>query len=94
MKGMQKLVFRDILQKTNFYMRIQTKGRMSGRDRYNKIYLDNDIRRILNLDTKLRGMGIEQFVNPSNINNIYTRLEVLMGLELQDIMIISQKHQT
>ena len=34
MNDMEKLVFRDILQKTDYYKRLPTKGRMSGRDRY------------------------------------------------------------
>ena len=61
---MEKLVFRDILQKTDYYKRLPTKGRMSGRDRYTKNDLDNDVRRILNLDTKLKGRGIEKNYHP------------------------------
>ena len=53
MSDMEKLVFRDILQKTNFYNRTPTKGRLAGRDKYIIDDLDNDVRRILNLDTKL-----------------------------------------
>ena len=36
--------------------------------------------RILNLDTKPKGKGIEKIIIPSNINDIYTRLEFLLGL--------------
>ena len=82
MNDMDKIVFRDILQKTNHYDRIPTKGRKSARDKYTKIDLDNDVRRILNLDTKLIGKGIEKIIIPSNIIDIYTRLEILLGLEL------------
>ena len=55
---------------------------MSGRDKKIKIDLDNDVRRILNLDGKLKGRGIEKITTPSNIIDIYTRLEVLLGLKL------------
>ena len=48
---------------------------MSCRDRYNKNDLDKDVIRILNLDTKFKGRGIEKIIIPSNIIDIYTRLE-------------------
>ena len=76
MNDKDKSVFRDI------------KSRMSGRDRYIKFELDDDINRILNLDTKpktkhkLKGKGVEKTFIPSNIIDIYTRLEVLLGLKL------------
>ena len=60
MNDTEKLVFRDILQKTKYYNRIPTKRRLSGRDRYIKKDHDNDVRRILNLDTKLKGRGIKK----------------------------------
>ena len=37
---------------------------------------------ILNLDTKLKGREIEKIIIPSNIIDLYTRLEVLLGLKL------------
>ena len=40
------------------------------------------VRRILNLNTKLDGRGIEKIIIPSNIIDIYTRLEFLLGLKL------------
>ena len=82
MTDKDKLMFRAILQKTGCYNRKPTKGRMTGRDRYIKNKLDNDVMRILNLDTKLKGKGIEKVIIPSNITDIYTRLEVLLGLKL------------
>ena len=82
MSDMEKVVFRDILSKTNYFNRKPTKGRISGRDRFIKNDLDNDVRRILSLDKKLRGRGIEKIIIPSNISDIYTRLEVLLGLKL------------
>ena len=36
----------------------------------------------MNLDTKLDGRRIEKIIIPSNIIDIYTRLEVLLGLKL------------
>ena len=78
----EKVVFRDILSKTGYYSRKPTKGRMSGRDRYIKNDLDNDVRRISNIDKKLKGRGVEKIIIPSNIIDIYTRLEVLLGLKL------------
>ena len=84
MNDREKLVFRDILQKTKYYKRIPSKGRTFGRDKYIKYDLDNDVRKILNLDTKLKtklkGKGIAKIVIPSNIIDIYTRLEILRGL--------------
>ena len=55
---------------------------MSGRERYIKKELDNDVSRILNLDRKLKGRGIEKIIIPSNIIDIYTRHAVLLGLKL------------
>ena len=60
MSDMKKLVFRDILQKTDFYRRLPTKACKSGRDRYIKNDLDQEVRRVLNLDTKFKGKGIEK----------------------------------
>ena len=33
-------------------------------------------------DNDLEGEGIEKIIIPSNINNFYTRLEILLGLKL------------
>ena len=77
-----KLIFRDILQETGYYNRKPTRGRLASRDRYIKYDLDKDVSRILNLDTKLKGKGVEKIFIPSNIIDIYTRLENLLGLKL------------
>ena len=82
MTDKDKITFRDILRKTGYYNRKPTKGRLTGRDRYIKYDLDNDASRILNLDTKLKGRGVEKIIIPPNIIDIYTRLEVLLGLKL------------
>ena len=77
-----KVVFRDILVKTGYYKHKPGKGRMQGRDRYIRYELDNDVIRIMDLNTRLKGKGIEKIIIPSNIIDIYTRLEVLLGLKL------------
>ena len=86
MSDMEKVIFRDILQKTNYKTYKRGKGNMSGRDRYIRYNLDDEVRRILNLDTKpkpkLKGKGVEKIIIPSNIIDIYTRLEILLGLKL------------
>ena len=78
------LIFRDILQETGYYNRKPIKGRLTGRDRYIRYDLDNDVSRILNLDTKLKGRGIEKIIIPSNIFDIYTTLEIILGLKLSE----------
>ena len=82
MADMDKLVFRDILQKTGYYNRKPIKGRLTRRDRYIKYDLDIDVGRFLNLDTKLKGRVVEKIFIASNIIDNYTRLEVLHGLKL------------
>ena len=82
MNDTEKVVFRDILRKTGYYNSKPTNGRMSGRDRYIKYVLDIDVIKTLNLDTKLKGRGIQKIIIPCNITDIYTRLEVLLGLNL------------
>ena len=82
MSDEDKLIFRDILVKTGYYKHIPGKGRMQGRDRYIRYELDNDVIRSLDLDKKLKGRGIEKIIIPSNIIDIYTRLEDLLGLKL------------
>ena len=82
MNDNMKLVFRDFIQNTGYYNSKLTKGKPSGLNKYIKNDLDNDIARILNLDIKLKGRGVEKIIIPSNIIDIYTRLEVLLGLKL------------
>ena len=91
MNDTEKLVFRDILQKTGYYIRKPTEDCMSGRDRYIKNDLDEDVRKNLNLANKLKGRGFEKIVNPSNIIGIYTSFEILLGLKLSAILILLQK---
>ena len=82
----EKVVLREFLSKTGYYSRKPTKGKPSGLDNYIKNELDDDVRKILDLDTqpksKLKGKGVEKIIIPSNIIDIYTRLEVLLGLKL------------
>ena len=82
MSDTEKVVFRDILSKTNYYSRKPRKGRMSGRDRNINKDLDNVVRRILNLDKERKGRGVEKIIIPSNMIDNYTRLEILLGLKL------------
>ena len=82
MSDTEKVVFRDNLQKTDYYKRLPTKGRLSGRDSDITYELDNEVSRILNLNTKLKGRGVEKIFIPSNIIDIYTRIEVLLGLKI------------
>ena len=82
MSDTEKVIFRDILQKTNSNNRKRKKGPMSGRDRYIENKLDDDVRKILNLNTKLKGRGVEKIIIPSNLIDIYTRLRILLGLKL------------
>ena len=70
MNNTEKLVFRDILQKTGYYNRKPTKSCKSGCKRYSQNDLDNDVIRIFNLDTKLKGKAIEKTIIPSNIIDI------------------------
>ena len=81
MSDMEKLVFRGMLRKTNYYNRTPTKGRLAGRDIYFVDDLDVDVRRILNLDTKRSCKGNEKTIIHSNKIDIYTRLENLLGLK-------------
>ena len=82
MNDKDKRVFRGLLQRTIFYDRTPTNRRMSICDKYNKNDLDKDVRRILKLETKLDGRGIERNIMPSNSIDIYSRLEILLGLKL------------
>ena len=79
-----KVVFRDILLKTGYYDRFPSKSYMSGCDNYIQNNLDDDVSRILNLDNILKGRGVEKVIIPSNIIDIYTRLNLLLGLKLSD----------
>ena len=78
----EKVVLRDFLSKTGYYNRKPSKGKPSGLDNYIKNDLDGDVRKILKLDTNLKGEGVEKIIIPSNIIDIYNRLEVLLGLKL------------
>ena len=55
MSDMEKVVFRDFLSETRYYSRKPTKGKPSGLDKYIKNELDDDVRKILDLDKKLNG---------------------------------------
>ena len=82
MNDKDKLIFRVMLQKTGYYNRKPTKRRLTGRDRYIKCELHNDVSRIMNLSTKLKGKGIEKVIIPTSLIDIYIRLEILLSLKL------------
>ena len=76
-------VFLEIsYKKTNYINRKRQKGPMSGRDRYIQNKLNDDVIKILNLDEQLKGRGVEKIIIPSNVIDICTRLEILLGLKL------------
>ena len=89
MLDMDKLIFRDTLQTTEYYKQPPRKRRLSGRVKNFKDDLDNEVIRIVNLDTKntkpesikLEGKRMKMFI-PSNIIDIWTRLEALLGLKV------------
>ena len=80
----EKVVLRDLLSKIGYYSRKPTGRKPSGLDNYIKYELDDEVRKILDLDIKpkLKGKGVEKIIIPSNIIDIYTRLEVFLGLKL------------
>ena len=80
MNDKEKVVLRDILLKSGFYNRIPSKGCMPGCDKY--IQSNLDVSRILNLDNKLEGRGVEKIIIPPNKIDINTKLEILLGLKL------------
>ena len=82
MNDRDKLVFRDMLQKTGFYNRKATKGHSSSRHRYIKNDLDKNVSRLLNSVTRHKGRGVEKINIPSNIIDIYITLETLLGIKL------------
>ena len=82
MSHKDKVIFRDNLVKTGYYKYKPGEGRMPGRVRFIRYELDNEVRRIWKLDKKLKGRGIEKIIIPSNIIDIHTKLEILLGLKL------------
>ena len=79
----------DILKNTGFYSMKLTKGKKSSRVKEALYNLPKEINKIRNPplpaieneSDNLQGEGIK-IINPSNIIDIYTRLEVLLGLKL------------
>ena len=84
-----KLTIYDILRNTGFYSMKHIKGLNSARYKdamYNLPRETNKIRnpplpKIQNAEDNLQGEGVENII-PSNIIDIYTRLEILLGLKL------------
>ena len=80
MFDMDKVVFREVLQTTDYYNRKPTERRISHRDK--NVKTDTEVRRNLNLDTELNVKGNEKFIILSDIIDIWTRLQVLLGFKL------------
>ena len=85
-----KLIVYDILKNIGFYSMRHTKGLKSARMKDALINLPKEIDKIRNPPLpaienecdNLQGEGIEKIIIPSNIVDIYTRLEILLGLKL------------
>ena len=69
------------MEKTEYYNPIPTNGRITGLYKYSKNNLDHDVRKLLNLNSKLKEKGITKIIIPSNIVDIYTRLEILLRIK-------------
>ena len=85
-----KLTVYDILKNIGFYSMRHTKGLKSARMKDALINLPKEIDRIRNPplpafeieSDNLEGEGVQKIIIPSNKIDIYTRLEVLLGLKL------------
>ena len=85
-----KLTAYDILKKIGFYSMRHTKGLKSARMKDALINLPKEIDKIRkpplpaieNESENLEGEGVQKIIIPSNIIDIYTRLEILLGLKL------------
>ena len=81
-----KLTVYDILKNTGFYSMRHTKGLYSNRFKDAFYNLPKEIDKVQNpplpaIENDLQGEGVKIII-PSNIIDIYTRLEVLLGLKL------------
>ena len=89
MNDEDKSIIYDILKKTGFYSMRRKKGKQSARTIDARINLPREIAKIRNPplpaieneSDNLQGEGVKIII-PSNIIDIYTRLEVLLGLKL------------
>ena len=85
-----KLTIYNILKNTGFYSMKHIKGLNSARFKDAKYNLPKEIAKIQNPPLppieneadNLEGEGIQKIIIPSNIIDIYTRLEVFLGLKL------------
>ena len=81
MNDEDKLTIYNILKNTGFYSRRHRKGLNSARMKDALYNLPSEIANIEKESNKLDGEGVKIII-PSNIIDIYTRLEVLLGLKL------------
>ena len=90
MNDEDKLTVYNILKNIGFYSMRHTKGLKSARFKDAMYNLPNEIDKIRdpplpaikNEINILEGDGVEKIIMPSSIIDIYTRLEVLLGLKL------------
>ena len=90
MNDEDKLIVYNILKNIGFYSMRHTKGLKSARFKDAKYILPNKIDKIQNpplpaIENEtniLEGDGVQKIIIPSNIIDIYNRLEVLLGLRL------------
>ena len=90
MNDEDKLTVYNILKNIGFYSMRHTKGLKSARFQDAMYNLPNEIDKIRdpplpaieNENNILEGDGVEKIIMPSNIIDIYTRLEILSGLKL------------
>ena len=88
LNDVDRVMYQNIVRSLGFYKYIPKQGESnSGRYKYTKNNLDDHVNKILNRsiqsdsDSDLQGQGLKIII-PSNIIDIYTRLEVLLGLKL------------
>ena len=90
MNNEDKLTIFNILENIGFYSMRHTKGLNSARMKDALNNLPREIAKVRNptlpaIDNEsdnLEGEGVQKFIIPSNIIDIYTRLEILLGLKL------------
>ena len=88
LNDVDRVMYQNIVRSLGFDKYIPKQGESkSGRYKYTKNNLDNHVNKILNrsiqsdFDSDLEGQGVKIII-PSNVIDIYTRLEILLGLKL------------
>ena len=88
LNDVDRVMYQNIVRSLGFYKYIPKQGESnSGRYKYTKNNLDDHVNKILNRsiqsdsDSDLQGQGLKIIIQ-SNIIDIYTRLEILLGLKI------------